>query len=39
MAELNPVTLEDRIQSRPKKDFKFGHENYIWMISNKENVY
>ena len=39
MAELNPITLEDRIQSRPKKDFKFGHENYIWMISNKENVY
>lgn len=39
MAELNPITLEDRVQSRPKKDFKFGHENYIWMISNKENVY
>lgn len=39
MAELNPVTLEDRIQSRPKKDFKFGHENYIWMISNKKNEY
>lgn len=39
MAELNPVTLEDRIQSRPKKDFKFGSDNYLWMISNKKNEY
>lgn len=39
MAQLNPVTLEDRIQGRSKKDFKFGHENYIWMIANKENIY
>lgn len=35
----NPVTLEDRIQSRPKKDFKFGHDDYMWMISNKENIF
>lgn len=35
----NPATLEDRIQSRPKKDFKFGHDDYMWMISNKENIF
>lgn len=35
----NPVTLEDRIQGRPKKDFKFGHDDYMWMISNKENIF
>ena len=23
ISQLNPITLEDRIQSRPKKDFKF----------------
>lgn len=39
MAELNPVTLQDRVQGRPKKDFKFGHDNYVWMISNKKNEY
>lgn len=35
----NPVTLEDRIQGRSRKDFKFGHDDYIWMISNKENIF
>lgn len=39
ISTANPVTLEDRIQSRPRKDFKFGHDNYIWMISNKKNEY
>lgn len=39
LAELNPVTLNDRVQGRPKKDFKFGHDNYMWMISNKKNEY
>lgn len=39
MAQLNPVTLEDRLQSRPRKDFKFGSDNYLWMISNKKNEY
>lgn len=38
-ALLNPITLEDRIQSRPKKDFKFGHDDYMWLISNKKNEY
>ena len=35
----NPVTIVYRIQSRPKKDFKFGHDDYMWMISNKENIF
>lgn len=39
LAELNPVTLNDRVQGRPKKDFKFGKDNYMWMISNKKNEY
>lgn len=39
LPQTNPIAIEDRIQGRSKKDFKFGHENYIWMISNKENVY
>lgn len=39
ISTANPVTLEDRIQSRPRKDFKFGHDNYIWMISNRKNEY
>lgn len=39
VAQLNSVTLEDKTQGRPKKDFKFGHDNYIWMISNRKNVY
>ena len=39
LAELNPITLEDRVQGRSKKDFKFGHDNYVWMISNKQNIY
>lgn len=39
MATLNPITIEDRIQGRSKKDFKFGHDNYMWMISNKKNEY
>ena len=39
ISELNPITLEDRLQSRTKKDFKFGSANYLWMISNKKNEY
>ena len=39
LTALNPVTLEDRIQGRPKRDFKFGHDNYMWFISQKENIY
>lgn len=39
ISQLNPITLEDRIQSRPKKDFKFGHDDYMWLISNKKNEY
>lgn len=39
MATLNPITIEDRIQGRSRKDFKFGHDNYMWMISNKKNEY
>jgi hypothetical protein len=38
-SQTNPITLQDRIQGRSKKDFKFGHDNYIWLISNKENIY
>mgnify|MGYP000388019092 FL=1 len=39
MSQLNPISFEERIQGRSKKDFKFGHDNYMWLISNKENVY
>lgn len=39
ISQLNPISFEERIQGRSKKDFKFGHDNYMWLISNKENVY
>ena len=39
MSQLNPISFEERIQGRSKKDFKFGHDNYMWLISDKENVY
>lgn len=39
MSQLNPISFEERIQGRSKKDFKFGHDNYMWLISNNENVY
>lgn len=37
--QLNSITLEDKIQGYPKKSFKFGHDNYILMVSNKKNEY
>lgn len=39
MSQLNPISFEERIQGRSKKDFKFGHDNYIWLISDRKNVY
>lgn len=30
----NPINIDDRIMQRPLKSFKFGHDNYIWLISN-----
>lgn len=39
ISQLNPISFEERIQGRSKKDFKFGHDNYMWLISDKENVY
>ncbi len=39
MSQFNPISFEERIQGHSKKDFKFGHDNYMWLISNKENIY
>lgn len=39
MSQLNPISFEERVQMRSKKDFKFGHDNYMWLISDKENIY
>lgn len=38
-SQTNPISIEERIQGRPRKDFKFGHDNYMWLISNKKNEY
>lgn len=39
ISQMNPISFEDRIQGRSKKDFKFGHDNYMWLISDKKNEY
>lgn len=39
LSTLNPVSIEERLQSRPLQDFKFGHDNYIWFISQKQNTF
>ena len=37
--QLNATTLQERVQGRSKKSFRFGHDNYIWMVSNRKNEY
>lgn len=39
ISQMNPISFEERIQGRSKKDFKFGHDNYMWLISDKKNEY
>lgn len=39
MSELNPVGIEVRLQGRPRWDFKFGGDDYFWLISNRKNEY
>lgn len=39
ISQMNPIFFEERIQGRSKKDFKFGHDNYMWLISDKKNEY
>lgn len=39
ISQMNPIPFEERIQGRSKKDFKFGHDNYMWLISDKKNEY
>lgn len=39
ISQINPISFEERIQGRSKKDFKFGHDNYMWLISDKKNEY
>lgn len=39
MAQLNPISFEERFQGKSRKDFKFGHDDYMWLISNKKNEY
>lgn len=39
ISQMNPISFEERIQGRSKKDFKFGHDNYMWLISDKKNKY
>lgn len=39
ISQMNPISFEERTQGRSKKDFKFGHDNYMWLISDKKNEY
>lgn len=39
ISQMNPISFVERIQGRSKKDFKFGHDNYMWLISDKKNEY
>lgn len=39
LSELNPIGIDTRLQGRPRKDFKFGSDDYIYFIANKKNEF
>lgn len=39
LSEMNPIGIDARLQGRPRKDFKFGSDDYIYFIANKKNEF
>lgn len=35
----NKISIESRIASKPKFDFAFGHDNFLWLKLTYENKY